>query len=81
MQQGMNTKYLTKIYDVFLTDKDKSLFLVIDYCEGGSIIDFIGKIYNLDPRAAVRIISGAMKGLQELHKYDILNCFINLENI
>jgi serine/threonine protein kinase len=81
MQQGMSTSHLTKIHDVFLTDKDKSLFLVIDYCEGGSIIDYIGKVYNLEPKAAVRIVLGAMNGLQELHKYDILNCFINLENI
>jgi len=81
MQQGMNCKYLTKIHDVFISDKEKSLFLITDYCDGGSIMDYIGKVYTLEPQTAVRIILGALNGLQELHKYDILNCFINLENI
>lgn len=81
MQQSLNSKYLTKIHDVFPSDKDKSLFLVMDFCEGGSIIDYIGKVYTLDPKAALRIVLGALNGLLELHKNDILNCFINLENI
>jgi serine/threonine protein kinase len=66
---------------VFLADGDRSLFLVSEYCEGGSIIDYLGKVYTLEPRAAARIVLGALKGLQELHRHDILNCFINLENI
>lgn len=81
MQQGLNSKYLAKIHDVFLTDKEKSLFLIMDFSEGGSIIDYIGKIHTLEPKAAVRIILGALSGLLDLHKHDILNCFINLENI
>ena len=80
MEQGMNTKYLTKIHDVFI-DKEKSLFLILDYVEGESIIDYIGKVYTLDWKAAARITCGILNGLQELHKKDIVNCFINLENI
>lgn len=46
--------------------------------EGGSIMDYIGKVYTLDSKTAIRVIVGALKGLQELHQYDLVNSFINL---
>jgi serine/threonine protein kinase len=63
MAQGMSTKYLTQIHDVFLENKDKSLFVVLDFMEGGSIIDYIGKVYTLDWRSTAKIIYGALNGL------------------
>ncbi len=53
----------------------------MDLSEGGSIMDYIGKVYTLDSQTAIRVILGALNGLLELHKHDIVNCFINLENI
>jgi hypothetical protein len=44
-------------------------------------MDYIGKIYNLDWKSAVKIVLAISNALTELHKYDITNTFINLENI
>jgi hypothetical protein len=35
----------------------------MDLAEGGSIMDYIGKVYTLDSQTAGRVILGVLKGL------------------
>ena len=78
MIKQLNSTFITKFYDSFI--KDSQLWLVMEYCDGGSLIDII-KWKPLDEKTAAIIIRDILKGLEYIHGEGKLHRDIKCANI
>ena len=70
---------MIKLYEIWL-QPDKC-FLVIEYCEGGELFDYILRNKKLSEHIAARIMKQLFSGLNYLHSNLIAHRDIKPENI
>lgn len=56
-------------------------YLVMDYCEGGTLRDLLESENSLSLGEALTIMQGILAGLEEAHRRGIIHCDIKPENI
>jgi serine/threonine-protein kinase len=56
-------------------------YLVLDYCEGGSLRNLIEKEIRLHPIQSLKLIADVLAGLDHAHSRGIIHCDIKPENI
>ncbi len=56
-------------------------YLVMDYCEGGTLRDLIESEGQLSPVQGLKLIADILLGLEYAHSRDIVHCDIKPENI
>jgi serine/threonine protein kinase len=73
-----NLMYLHRSFET-----GRNYYLVLDYCNGGDLENFISehKIKYFSELEAIRIISQIMQGFQELRKRNVMHRDLKLENI
>jgi serine/threonine protein kinase len=60
---------------------EKGRYLVMDYCEGGTLRDLMESQGKLNIILTLRLIKNILGGLAEAHKKDIIHCDLKPENI
>lgn len=75
-----NSKYIIKRYEMRI--KGNFMFEVLEYAINGSLIDYMNN-YNLkgDQRATLRLFLSIVKGVEELHKNNIVHADLKPGNI
>jgi serine/threonine protein kinase len=56
-------------------------YLVMDYCEGGTLRNLIREDYRLSPPHAIKIVTDVLSGLAHAHSRGVVHCDIKPENI
>lgn len=56
-------------------------YLVMDYCEGGTLRDLLEPKNSLNLKEALTIMQGILAGLEQAHRQKIIHCDIKPENI
>ncbi len=56
-------------------------YLVMDYCEGGTLRDLLESENSLSLGEALTIMQGILAGLEQAHRHGIIHCDIKPENI
>lgn len=64
-----------------LEHTDTSRYLVMDYCEGGTLRNLLEQNGSLRLAEALKLIIGILAGLESLHQRGIVHCDIKPENI
>lgn len=64
-----------------LEHTDTSRYLVMDYCEGGTLRHLLEQNGSLRLAEALKLIIGILEGLESLHQRGIVHCDIKPENI
>lgn len=69
-------KNIIKLIDYEIT-KDRRLNLILEYCENGSLADYmikyISKEEKIPKKEGLRICKEMLEGIQHLHKYNIIH--------
>jgi serine/threonine protein kinase len=56
-------------------------YLVMDYCQGGTLRDLLEQDNSLNLKEALTIMQGVLAGLEQAHRQKIIHCDIKPENI
>ncbi|MBW4551528.1 MAG: serine/threonine protein kinase [Aphanocapsa sp. GSE-SYN-MK-11-07L] len=64
-----------------LEHKKDSRYLVMDYCEGGTLRSLLESGERLSLTQTLKIITDILRGLEYAHKQEIIHCDIKPENI
>jgi len=56
-------------------------YLVMDYCEGGTLRSLLESEYQLHPALCLSLIQDILTGLDHAHQHQIIHCDIKPENI
>lgn len=56
-------------------------YLVMDYCEGGTLRNFLDEEMHLHPAQSLKLVSQILAGLAHAHQRGIVHCDIKPENI
>lgn len=64
-----------------ITYTAKERYLVMDYCEGGTLRELIQHPVHLSFQQRLQIIIDVLKGLEYAHQNDIIHCDLKPENI
>ncbi len=56
-------------------------YLVLDYCEGGTLRDFISRNGQINPSDALSLVTDILLSLEEVHHQQIIHCDLKPENI
>lgn len=72
---------IAKIYDLIHDKEAKRLFVVLEWCEGGSLLDYQKKETTFQYKTVLKIVRDVCAGLKAIHDADLIHRFINLENI
>lgn len=75
----LNHPNIVSIYDYFF--EENSVFLILEYCEGGSLIDILQKKGRLSTHKMEKIALEVIDALAFMHEKGISHCDIKLSNI
>lgn len=75
----IRSKYLTRHYETFL--QDTKMWIVLEYCGGGSCSDFLKYFSKLSEDATAYIIRDVLRGLEYLHAQNKVHRDVKLANI
>ncbi len=64
-----------------LEHKQNSRYLVMDYCEAGTLRSLLESVERLSLTQALKIITDILRGLEYAHQQGIIHCDIKPENI
>ncbi len=64
-----------------LEHKKDSRYLVMDYCEGGTLRSLLESVERLSLTQTLKIITDILQGLEYAHQQEIIHCDIKPENI
>jgi serine/threonine-protein kinase len=64
-----------------LEHKLSTRYLVMDYCEAGTLRDLMNRQGYLAPRHAIPLILDILAGLEHAHKSNIIHCDLKPENV
>jgi len=70
---------IVECYDVIETDK--SWFMILEYCSGGELFDYIVKRQSLSENEAVDFFKQILNGIEYCHQLGICHRDLKLENI
>ena len=71
--------HVMRMYDVYETSK--YLFLVLEYCQGGELFDYLVKKGKIDPSEALRIFQQIISGIEYLHEHMVCHRDLKPENL
>jgi serine/threonine protein kinase len=69
---------ILKMVDTFATSE--SHYMVLEYCPGGDLFDFMQKRRSIDEQTAARIFKQMLDAITVLHKQNVVHHDIKLEN-
>ena len=79
--KSMNSEYIIKLYDT--EEDEKYIYMVLEYCNGGDLINYQAKLNNkvftLDK--ATTVLAEVIIGLEHLHKEGYLHRDIKSQNV
>lgn len=79
--KSMHSPYIIKLYET--QEDEKYIYLVLEYCDGGDLINYQaklpGKVFALDK--ATEVLAEVILGLEELHKEGYLHRDIKSQNV
>lgn len=78
--KGLTHPYVIQLYDAFKTD-DNVLYIILEYCEQGTLMDKIKKNGPLNGPQLVDICQQILKGISYIHSQNIAHRDIKPENI
>ena len=77
-------KHITKIQEKPI-HQDEHVFLILEYCNGGTLLDYANSILSKDKYICIpkiqEITSGIAEGIKEMHRVNITHRDIKPENI
>ena len=74
--------HLVKLHHYFLSRDGKKIYLLYEYCDGGSLKQLVEKSGGkLSPERALEILKQVAKGLAYLHRYGYIHLDIKPENV
>ena len=75
--------FIIKLYNYYIDYSNgvTNAYIVMEYCENGSIINSLKKFGRFDERRAGVILIETYLGLLEMHKHNIIHRDLKLENI
>lgn len=59
---------IVEIYDVIIDKDNKRMFVIMEWCPGGSLYDYEKYNSTIDCDLGIKILSQIAQGLSELHK-------------
>ncbi len=62
-------------------ESNSSLYLIMDYCNGGELLKQIPKMKNINERVLKKTIKNLLKGLQYVHSKGIMHRDLKPENL
>ena len=71
--------YICKLYEVFL--EDKYIHLVLDYCKGGEIFDYLAANKTFSVKDAIPIMIQIVDAVKYLHSINLVHRALCVENI
>ncbi|KAJ3496147.1 hypothetical protein NLG97_g2875 [Lecanicillium saksenae] len=80
MKEGKH-KNVINFLDAFLVNDNRSLWVVMDYMDGGALIDLIDNNPKIDERHIATICRETCLGLQHLHSKQIVHRDIKSDNV
>jgi serine/threonine-protein kinase len=75
----LNHPNIAKCFTLLYTDQHR--YLVLEYCEAGTLRDLMRCSDCLTPRQRVRLVIDLLKGLEYAHNLQIVHCDIKPENV
>lgn len=77
----MNSPNIIKLYDVF--EDETSIYLVLEYCDGGDLINYQAKLPNrvFNLQKATEVLAEVIIGLEQLHQEGYLHRDIKSQNV
>lgn len=78
--KGLAHPYVIQLYDAFKTD-DNMLYIILEYCEQGTLMDMIIKDGPLNRTQLVDICQQILKGISYIHSQNVAHRDIKPENI
>jgi len=79
LMKGLDHPNLVKFYNCFETEKN--IYIIIEYCNGKSLRDYLKRKVQLGEAECVRIIRQVINGYEELLRHGILHRDIKPENV
>ena len=64
--RSMNNIHIIKLHEVF--ESNQSIYLVMDYLEGGTLFDKTSSKYKFHIEETRKIMKGLIKGIAYMHK-------------
>ena len=80
IMKDMDHKNVIKLFDVFIDIKSEYLYLIMEYCEGGDLSDYIND-YSLDLTQIHKYITQLRDGLFYLHSKNVVHRDLKPHNI
>ena len=74
----MNHPNIARIYETF--EDERYYFIVMEYCEGGELLEYVSKKNHLDEKSTATVMKQAMYALSYLHNNNICHRDIKPEN-
>lgn len=78
--KGLIHPYVIQLYDAFKTD-DNMLYIILEYCEQGTLMDMIQKDGPLNRSQLVDICQQILRGISYIHSKNVAHRDIKPENI
>lgn len=77
----MNSPNIIKLYDVF--EDETSIYLALEYCDGGDLINYQAKLPNrvFSLAKATEVLAEVIIGLEQLHQEGYLHRDIKSQNV
>lgn len=79
MMMVLEHKNIVRVYDAG-SDGDKA-YLVMDYAEGGSVIDWVAKHGKMPPRLATRVAIELCEGIRYAHDMGVIHRDVKPQNL
>ncbi|NJN39497.1 MAG: serine/threonine protein kinase [Acaryochloridaceae cyanobacterium CSU_3_4] len=71
--------HIVAVQTIAYTAKER--YLVMDYCEGGTLRDLLVRLIHLSLEKRLQIIINVLKGLEYAHQRQVIHCDLKPENI
>ena len=74
----VNHNFIIRVYDI--VQDENHVYIIMDFCDGGTIFDYIKQNEHTEARAA-KIIYQILAGVNHMHSLNIIHRDLKLENI
>ena len=84
IQAGIDDKHVVKIYDTINIHEAKKLFIVMEYCEGGNLLQWIKrnrKYKLLNEKLILQMLQELCEAVYSCHQKRIIHRDLKPENI